>query len=120
MLTRRRAVNQDYDTVSPAENAPGSNPPARQDHPHTNGVDYRGEAIVPRPPLDPRLQVANLSPREREVARLVAKGLSNKMIAKVLEISPWTVAAYLKRMFAKFDVHSRAALVARILNMHGT
>src|SRR6202035_3780648 len=31
------------------------------------------------------------SPREREIARMIAKGLPNKTIAGVLEISTWTV-----------------------------
>lgn len=37
---------------------------------------------------DPPKHRINLSPREKEVVRLVADGLSNKAIACVLEISP--------------------------------
>jgi DNA-binding CsgD family transcriptional regulator len=59
----------------------------------------------------PRL---SLSPREREIARMVAKGYPNKMIASVLDISCWTVGTYLRRMFAKVGVCSRAALVASL------
>ena len=55
-----------------------------------------------------------LSPREAEIARMVAKGLSNKQIAAALGISAWTVSTHLRRMYAKLDVHSRAGMVARI------
>jgi DNA-binding CsgD family transcriptional regulator len=56
-----------------------------------------------------------LSPRECEIARMVAKGYPNKTIARVLEISSWTVGTYLRRIFAKLGVGSRAAMVARWL-----
>jgi DNA-binding CsgD family transcriptional regulator len=59
--------------------------------------------------------VAILSPREREIARMVAKGLTNKTIAHVLDISPWTVSTHLRRIFIKLSVRSRAAMVARLL-----
>jgi DNA-binding CsgD family transcriptional regulator len=55
----------------------------------------------------------NLSPREREIVRLVAAGHPNKVIAAVLEISYWTVGTHLRRIFAKLGVTSRAAMVAR-------
>ena len=53
-----------------------------------------------------------LSPREREIVRLVAQGHSNKIIADVLNISSWTVSTHLRRIFAKLGVGSRAAMVA--------
>jgi DNA-binding CsgD family transcriptional regulator len=56
-----------------------------------------------------------LSPREREIARMVARGYPNKTIAGVLEISSWTVGTYLRRTFAKLGVGSRAAMVARLM-----
>ena len=55
-----------------------------------------------------------LSPREHEIAELIGQGLPNKTIAANLGISSWTVSTHLRRMFAKFGVNSRAALVARI------
>ena len=57
----------------------------------------------------------NLSPREQEIARLVARGLPNKTIAAVLEISPWTVSTHLRRIFTKLGVSSRAEMVAHVL-----
>jgi DNA-binding CsgD family transcriptional regulator len=56
-----------------------------------------------------------LSPREQEIARMVAKGYPNKTIAAVLEISSWTVSTHLRRVFAKLGVRTRAAMVARVL-----
>ena len=56
-----------------------------------------------------------LSPREKEIIRLICEGLPNKAISDVLEISPWTVATYIKRIFAKLAVCSRAEMVARVL-----
>ena len=65
-------------------------------------------------PQTSQVQV-NLSPREQEIVRLVAKGHPNKIIATVLEISPWTVSTHLRRVFAKLGGCSRAEMVARIL-----
>ena len=56
---------------------------------------------------------AALSPRELEIARLVAAGHPNKIIAAELDISAWTVGTHLRRIFAKLGVGSRAAMVAR-------
>jgi len=58
---------------------------------------------------------ATLSPREQEVVRLVAKGLSNKAIAKVLEISFWTVSTHLRRIFNKLGVSSRAEMISKAM-----
>ena len=57
----------------------------------------------------------SFSPREREIARMVAIGHPNKTIAAVLEISSWTVCTHLRRIFAKLGVSSRAAMVARMM-----
>lgn len=54
-----------------------------------------------------------LSDREVEVTSLIAEGLGNKEIAARLEISTYTVASYLRRIFAKLDVSTRAQMVAR-------
>ena len=57
---------------------------------------------------------AQLSPREQEIVRMVAKGHPNKVIADVLNISSWTVCTHLRRIFAKLGVGSRAAMVAQL------
>jgi DNA-binding CsgD family transcriptional regulator len=56
-----------------------------------------------------------LSPRELEIARMVARGYPNKTIASILYISSWTVASHLRRVFSKLGVSTRAAMVARLL-----
>ncbi len=55
-----------------------------------------------------------LTPREMEIAQLVAQGLTNAEIGKKLWITENTVKQALKRMFRKLEVSSRAAMVAKI------
>ena len=74
-------------------------------------VSVKGLRCLVLKPKQPRVR---LSPREREIARMIAKGYANKAIAAVLEISSWTVSTHLRRMFAKLGVHSRAALVTAL------
>jgi DNA-binding CsgD family transcriptional regulator len=56
-----------------------------------------------------------LSPREQEIARMVAQGYANKTIASVLDISTWTVASHLRRIYVKLQVSSRAAMATCLL-----
>jgi two-component system response regulator DctR len=59
-----------------------------------------------------RLQVfAQLSEREHEVMRLIAQGLSNKLIADTLSISMRTVEVHRARVFDKLGVASAVELV---------
>jgi DNA-binding NarL/FixJ family response regulator len=53
-----------------------------------------------------------LSPREIEVLRMLAGGLSSAAIAERLVITPKTVASHVQRVMAKLGVHSRAQAVA--------
>jgi DNA-binding CsgD family transcriptional regulator len=55
-----------------------------------------------------------LSPRELQIARLVAKGATNDAIARALDISTWTVSTHLRRIFAKLSVCTRAEMVAQV------
>jgi non-specific serine/threonine protein kinase len=56
-----------------------------------------------------------LSPREREVLRLLAAGYSNRAIAAALFISPETVKVHVRSVLAKLGVESRVAAVAHAL-----
>lgn len=55
---------------------------------------------------------SGLTPREAEVLRLVAAGMTNRSIAAELVISEHTVARHLNNIFAKLGVSSRAAATA--------
>jgi DNA-binding NarL/FixJ family response regulator len=52
-----------------------------------------------------------LTEREREVVRLVARGLSNEEIARELVISPLTAKTHITRAIAKLGVRDRVQLV---------
>ena len=71
-------------------------------------------ALVRRP-LAALAQDVVLSPREAEIGRLVAKGYVNKTIAGILDISGYTVDTYIRRLFAKLNVTTRAAMVAKLI-----
>lgn len=55
-----------------------------------------------------------LTPRERQIALLVAKGLTNSQIGAELWITQNSVKQALKRMFRKLNVSARAELAARL------
>jgi DNA-binding CsgD family transcriptional regulator len=55
-----------------------------------------------------------LSPQELTIARLAARGLSNRAIGEQLHLSPRTVASHLYRIFPKLDVTSRMQLSGKI------
>ena len=56
--------------------------------------------------------VACLSPRQREVFALLARGLSNKMIARQLGITEGTVKSHVATIFDLLKVHNRVSAVA--------
>lgn len=51
--------------------------------------------------------VANLSPREKEVLRLLASGITNRQIAIQLKISEPTIEFHIGNIFKKIEVRSR-------------
>jgi DNA-binding NarL/FixJ family response regulator len=63
-------------------------------------------------PTQPPDALADLTDREREVLRLVARGLSNAEIAGHLVISPLTAKTHVSNVLRKLDCRDRAALVA--------
>ena len=62
----------------------------------------------------PNLNSDKLTPREIQIAELVAQGLTNAKISKTLWITENTVKQALKRMFRKLEVSSRAEMVSRL------
>ncbi|HBY81229.1 MAG TPA: helix-turn-helix transcriptional regulator, partial [Cyanobacteria bacterium UBA11148] len=75
-----------------------------------DGINYY--IVRSRQKSPPRI---TLSSREKAIARLVAQGLPNKCIGHQLDISPWTVASYLRRIFAKLGVTSRTAMINQLM-----
>jgi DNA-binding NarL/FixJ family response regulator len=61
--------------------------------------------------------IRSLTEREREVLVLLARGLTNKEIARDLIITPNTVKRHLKSLFAKLDVSTRSAASAKAISM---
>jgi len=53
-----------------------------------------------------------LTPREREVAALLAEGLTNSVVAERLYISPRTAAVHVSNILAKLGMSSRAEVAA--------
>jgi DNA-binding NarL/FixJ family response regulator len=62
-----------------------------------------------------RDDMLHLAPREKEILGLLAKGYSNKEIADALSLSVETVRSYLKHVYEKMHVRSRAEAVARYM-----
>lgn len=56
-------------------------------------------------------QVARLTPRQRDVLRLLARGQSNKQIADVLGLAPGTVKIHISRILRAFKVQNRTQAV---------
>jgi RNA polymerase sigma factor (sigma-70 family) len=73
----------------------------------------RREECAARQALCERLE--KLSPREREVARLVAEGLPNKVIGQRLDISERTVQVHRLHLMEKLEIHSAAELAQLML-----
>ena len=63
-------------------------------------------------PLAGAARAAQLTPRESEVLRLLAQGLTQDEIADRLTISPKTVSTHIEHVLRKLGVHSRAQAVA--------
>ncbi|QOG22581.1 MULTISPECIES: LuxR C-terminal-related transcriptional regulator [Bradyrhizobium] len=81
-----------------------------------------GATVVPGAPTDqvvPQEQSANpenalavLTERERQIIRLVSRGLSNKEIGRLLNIADGTIKVHLHKIFQKLEVGNRTALAA--------
>jgi len=55
--------------------------------------------------------LVTLTRREKQIIRLVASGMSNKSVARLLAISGDTVEWHLRRIYRKFNVHNRTSAV---------
>lgn len=60
---------------------------------------------------------ADLTPRETEVLSLIARGLRNAEVAAALGLTPHTVSGYVKSVYAKLGISSRAEAAQRAIRM---
>jgi len=67
----------------------------------------------------PGSQLDGLTPREFELLKLLARGLSNRELAARKRVSEHAIHQALKRLYRKLDVHSRAAAVATLFAAQG-
>jgi DNA-binding NarL/FixJ family response regulator len=78
-----------------------------------HGERLRPTAPAAPPPGHPLLR---LTPREREVLKLIAGGLSNAEIAGTLVLSPETVKTYVSSILAKLGLRDRVQAVVFAYN----
>jgi DNA-binding CsgD family transcriptional regulator len=78
-------------------------------------LEAHSEAETPSPAEDTRLRK-----REREVAELVAEGLTNAAIAERLFISPRTVSTHVTKIYERLGLKSRAALARWVVQHRGS
>jgi DNA-binding NarL/FixJ family response regulator len=74
----------------------------------------RGDRVIPIPVADRLAEFAesgDLTERDLEVLRLVARGLSNKEVARAVGRTDETVKVHLKNIFAKLEVVDRTQAV---------
>ena len=77
----------------------------------------RAEAVRRQSLANPERLIEDLTEREREVARLLAFGLSNGEIAATLFVSRNTVKTHLKHIYEKLAVRTRTEAVARCIEL---
>jgi DNA-binding CsgD family transcriptional regulator len=75
---------------------------SRKLDPNTQDDSFRAMLIAPQTKVTDQL-----SPREREIIYLIARGLSRKECARLCQISPHTVAEYTKNAYRKLGVRNR-------------
>lgn len=65
---------------------------------------------APRQPAAARRLAVRLTPRERQIVRLLCRGMRNKQIAEALSIAPGTVKVHLMHIFEKTGARNRYEL----------
>ena len=96
--------------TSPSEQRSINQPTADQSRSQQSARALRltiGRAWVPCP------KTGQLTVQEIRVLELISRGLSNKMIARSLQIAPETVKSHVKHILAKLNADTRAAAVWR-------
>ena len=87
--------------------------------PVQQGAELAMAVAVGTEPADPdRSDQVPLTPRERQVAALVASGRTNRQIGRVLGISEKTAEVHLHHVMSKLDARSRAEVAAWAVTHH--
>lgn len=73
-------------------------------------------ATAPVERSDIKNPCAALSVREREVLEYITKGFTSKEIAGLMSVSQHTVPTYVRRIYAKLEVNSKAEAIYEALN----
>ena len=86
------------------------------DRESAEAVQQRLAPALPTAPAAPALPHPDaLTPRERDVARYVATGMTDQQVAQTLHISPRTVHAHLRSIYAKCGVSTRSAITRLVI-----
>jgi DNA-binding CsgD family transcriptional regulator len=92
----------------------------------TDGSDFSDRDVVTLHLLRPHLValhlrqqrraagVPDLTPRQLQILTLVAAGCTNQQVARALDVSQATVRKHLENAYARLDVTSRTAAVAKV------
>ncbi|RUO76105.1 two-component system response regulator NarL [Idiomarina seosinensis] len=72
-----------------------------------------------QPAKTPSSQLSSLTNREYEILSLIAKGMSNKVIARELDISDGTVKVHVKHLLKKLGLRSRVEAAVWMVNQQG-
>ncbi len=72
---------------------------------------FRATVKAPTPSSPAPLEPSPLTARESELLRMIAKGFTFDTIGTLLDISPHTVVAHVKKIYRKLAVHSRSEAV---------
>ncbi|RUO42733.1 two-component system response regulator NarL [Aliidiomarina taiwanensis] len=76
-------------------------------------------SAIRKPKSRQQADINNLTNREYEILTLIAKGMSNKVIARELDISDGTVKVHVKHLLKKLGLRSRVEAAVWIVNQQG-